>query len=43
MPAHVADQHGGCIVQLGLEIGHVDAVILAHFDQHRHAVGMHHG
>ena len=41
--AHVADQHRLCFVQLGREIGHIDAVILAHFYQNRHAVGMHDG
>ena len=31
------------IVELGREIGEVDAEVLAHLDQHRHAVGVDHG
>ena len=41
MASHVADHHGLHIAQFGGEIGHVDAVILGHFAQDRHAIGMH--
>ncbi len=38
--AHVADHHRIGTRQFGREISHVDAVILAHLHQHRHAIRM---
>ncbi len=40
----MADQNGrDGVIQLGGEILHVHAVVRAHLDQNRHAIGMHDG